>query len=108
MKNKAAQSETTFLRCKPIGMFSFFKGKLLRNEYPYLTQIQNLPTLYAYPDYHEIVSWSVYPIVHGPLIFPHISMTIDLIRIKFRLMVWTNSIGDLILVEGQCDLYFMI
>ena len=46
-------------------------------------------------------------IFHGPVILSNISKTSLWICIILGIKVWGDSMNDLILDEGQCDLYFM-
>ena len=39
---------------------------------------------------------------------PHISNTISWICNLLEVMVWAKTGSDLILIVGQCDLYFMV
>ena len=45
--------------------------------------------------------------LHIPLVLPYISNTIEWIFLLLWLMIRTNTVSDLILIVGQCGLYFM-
>ena len=53
-------------------------------------------------------SRSIWPIYHGSVILLNISNPIWCIYIILQVLVQYDTMGDFILLLGQCDLYFMV
>ena len=51
------------------------------------------------------MSWTF---IHGRVILPNISSTVQWINIKPGIIAKSDIMNDLILFIGHCDLYFMV